>query len=124
MDRPAFVSRGTMDPELEAFDKEWRAGDRDVARELAQAWVDNHRDTLVALLGGYAREGLVQLVSAYRDAGMDEDRIAVDAWLLCEFTKQRVVGVASFGLTELLKVSPMATIRDEQRMAVLGQKVG
>lgn len=100
-----------MDPELEAFDNEWKTGDRDVARELAQAYVDNHRDTLVALLGGYAREGLVQLVSAYREQGSEEDRIIVDMWLLTEFTKQRVAGVASFGLNELLRLSPTAAIR-------------
>lgn len=86
-----------MSEELQAFEHEWRNGDRDVARGMARAYVAANRERLSPELSRYDLPGLVRLVEAYRDAGREDDRIITDMWLLSEYEPQRVVGAISIG---------------------------
>lgn len=94
-----------MDPELEAFDREWKQGDRAKARELAKAFIAENRDDLMGDLRAAVRTvreahldddpsitDLVQLVDAYREKGWAEDVLKVDMLLLADYEPQVIRG--------------------------------
>lgn len=95
-----------MNPELQAFKDEWEAGNRWNAVQKAHAYVELHRGEIAPHLERYTREELVDLVSAYRNAGREEDRIVADMWLLTEYDPQRISGIVHKELDpdELLRV--------------------
>ena len=78
------------------FAKEWREGDRGLAKDMARAYVaDNPQQFDV--LKEYSRDELVVLLGDYRDAGRDEEQIVVDMWLLSEFEPQKITGAITIG---------------------------
>ncbi len=79
------------------FDKEWRTGDREKAKLLARAYVADNRERLASSLASLARGELVALVSEYRKAGKDTERIIVDMWLISEYEPQKITGKINIG---------------------------
>ena len=77
---------------IEAFDKEWRHGDRNKAKGMAVAYVNAHREELARALGRLSLVELVHLVSDLRSQGKDRARVIVDMWLLNEFEPQKIGG--------------------------------
>jgi len=91
--------------ELEAFSNEWKTGDRTKAKEMAREYVDAHRQQLALGIIAAVKElrkarlddppslaDLVDVVSVYRATGREDDRIAVDMWLLSEVPQQHITG--------------------------------
>ena len=87
-----------MDADIQRFSDEWATGDRGLAKTLAKTWIANHRDKIQDL-EGYDLEGLVGLVTQYRAAGCESDRLIVDMWLLSEYESQQITGVVTIGST-------------------------
>lgn len=86
-----------VDGDLARFVAEWKSGRRDEARAIARAYIDAHRAELAPQLEPYSLDDLVRLVSAYRQAGREEDRIVADMWLLTEYEPQRITGTIHMG---------------------------
>ena len=97
-----------MNAAIEAFDNEWKTGDRAKAKEMAREYVEANRDNLMANIQAAVRTvrearlddspsivDLVDLVSAYRAAGFEEDRILVDMVLLADYQPQRITGAVT-----------------------------
>lgn len=82
-----------IDPDIAAFDHEWKHGDRASAKEMAAIWVRDHFEAIAPDLTQYGIEGLVSLVSAYRKTGRESDRIIVDMWLLVQHPPQQISGI-------------------------------
>lgn len=102
-----------MEPELAEFDREWRTGDRERARELACAYVAAHRAALAPYLGGLSIDELVALVTAYRGMGREDDRIVVDMWLLSEHPPQQISGSIRMGAEAVIEAAE-AIIRGKE----------
>lgn len=107
-----------MDPELEAFNAAWQESnatkDRSAPKALAKAYVEAHRDELMAGVRAVVREyreqhldddpsidDLVGIVGAYRAQGLEEDRTKVDMLLLADYEPRHITG--SGGLRARLK---------------------
>ena len=86
-----------MKQAIAVFEKEWREGDRSMAKEMAKAYVADNRTTMGAAFDGLTRDDLVALVTQYRDDGTDEKRLLVDMWLLSEFAPQQITGSIQIG---------------------------
>jgi hypothetical protein len=61
------------------------------AAELARAYVDAHPE-LAVIYGDLSLEQLVWAVDAAREAGNEEKRITIDAWLMAKFPPQIISG--------------------------------
>lgn len=94
-----------MDAAIEAFDNEWKTGDRAKAKEMAREYVAANRDGLMENIQVAVRAvrearlndspsltDMVDLVTAYRNAGREEDRIVVDMVLLADYQPQKIAG--------------------------------
>jgi ABC-type nitrate/sulfonate/bicarbonate transport system substrate-binding protein len=94
-----------VDKRLADFAEEWRNGDRSVAKEMATAYVEAHREEIETMIRAAVRANrearldapaeiadLVQLVGAYRRAGDEESRILVDMVLLDGYAPQVITG--------------------------------
>ncbi len=79
------------------FDKEWREGDRSMAKEMAKAYVADNRGPMGAAFDRLTRDELVGLVTQYRNEGTDEKRLLVDMWLLAGFEPQQISGSINIG---------------------------
>lgn len=90
-----------MENLLVEFEHEWWKGSRDKAKEIAYAYIKENFLRLAPILGELPIEELVKMVSAYREAGREEDRIIVDMWLLTQFGSQPITG-------ELALISPLS----------------
>ena len=86
-----------MKQAVKAFEKEWREGDRSMAKEMAKAYVADNRAPMSAAFDRLTRDELVGLVTQYRNEGTDEKRLLVDMWLLAEFAPQQITGSIQIG---------------------------
>ena len=102
-----------MDEALAAFDREWKAGNRERAKQMARDYVEGHRDELTPHLEGKSIHELVGMVSAYRGMGREGDRIIVDMWLLAEHPPQHVTGVIRMGAAAVIEAAE-AILRGER----------
>lgn len=84
------------------FDEEWKTGDRDLAREMARAYVEaNGLDAMRAL----SLEELVEIVKACRRAGDEHGRIIADMVLLVAHAPQRIEGSVTIGAAEAVAIA-------------------
>ena len=90
-----------MNREVELFEEEWQHGDRAVAKQMAKDYVEKNRAELEPILSRFTLEGLVDLVTAYRNAGRHEDRIITDMWLLSEYKPQNITGSLQVGTVQM-----------------------
>lgn len=86
-----------MDEALIAFDREWKTGDRAVAKTMAKQYVQLNASTLIPRFGAFDIPALVNLVGHYRSQGDEANRILVDMWLLSEFEPQHIGGTIRVG---------------------------
>lgn len=86
-----------MDSNVERFDREWKAGNRGLARQIASFYVEQHRGDLESVLGGKTLEQIVAMVDGYRGAGLEEDRLIAEMWLLSEHQPQKITGTMNMG---------------------------
>ena len=84
---------------LGAWKQEWETGDRVVARQLAENYVDTHREELEGRFAHMTLEECVKLVDMYRSAKNTEQRLTVDIWLMSEYPPQRIGGTAEVVLS-------------------------
>lgn len=77
--------------EIADFDREWKEGDREKARQMARDYVAANRERLQAL-ERLTLPDLVERVSQCRAEGREEDRLVTDMWLLSEYQPQKIVG--------------------------------
>ena len=89
---------------VERFENEWQRGDRAVARQMAKDYVAERRAELEPILAKFTLEGLVDLVTAYRNAGREEDRIITDMWLLSEYKPQNINGSIQMGAAQVEQI--------------------
>lgn len=66
------------------------------ARAVAEAYIEAHPERFV-LCEDKSREECVKLVDAYRQAGLDEEVLAVEMWLQARFERQIATGAAHLG---------------------------
>jgi hypothetical protein len=90
--------------DVERFENEWHHGDRTVAKQMAKDYVVAHREELEPILSRFTLEGLVDLVTAYRNAGREEDRIITDMWLLSEYKPQNITGSIQMGAVQMEQI--------------------
>lgn len=83
--------------DLEAFDKEWREGDRAKAVEMAKAYVDATREEMTLRFGALTLGQMVKEVEFYRSEGRREDMLKAKAWLRSEFEPQKIGGALTIG---------------------------
>ena len=93
-----------MNEQVERFENEWRNGNRDAARQMAKDYVAAHREELGPILSKFTLEGLVDLVTSYRRAGREEDRIVADMWLLSEYQPQNITGSITVGTVQMEQI--------------------
>ena len=84
------------DSELIAFDREWRDGDRERARQIAADYVAANRARFDAIADKNIEE-LVGLVGIARSEGREDARVLIDMWLLVAHAPQRIEGSAHVG---------------------------
>lgn len=104
-----------MESDLIQFDYEWREGDRGKARQIAKDYINRRRDELAPIFSKYTLEGLVDQVTALRNAGRHADRIIVDMWLLSEFEPQNITGELVIDPYRLAVAAAEAILRGEQK---------
>ena len=86
----------------EQFDEEWKSGDRDLAREMARAYVDaNGLDAMRAM----SIEELVEIVKACRRVGDEHGRIVADMVLLATHAPQAISGSVNIGPAEAVAIA-------------------
>ncbi len=83
--------------DLQRFDREWRTGNRDRARQMARNYVASHREEIAPVLQPLTLAEIVVLVGEYRARGLETDRIIADMWLLTEYPPQHITGTVSLG---------------------------
>lgn len=93
-----------MNEDVARFENEWHHGDRNAARRMAKNYVAAHHDELSPILSKFTLEGLVDLVSSYRRAGREEDRIIADMWLLSEYKPQNITGSITVGTVQMEQI--------------------
>lgn len=91
-------------PDVARFDNEWKNGDRVAAKAMAKEYVAAHKGELEPILSKFTVEGLVDLVTAYRNAGREEDRIVTDMWLLSEYEPQNISGRLLVGTEQMEQI--------------------
>ena len=74
--------------------KEWQEGDRIVARQLAETYVDEHREILEPRFGHMTQEECVALVGVYKKENNPEQILTVKIWVMSEFEPQKIGGKA------------------------------
>ena len=93
-----------MNEQVAQFENEWHHGDRTKARQMAKDYVAANREELSPILSKFTLEGLVDLVSSYRRAGREEDRIITDMWLLSEYEPQNITGSITVGTVQMEQI--------------------
>ena len=93
-----------MNEDVERFEHEWHHGDRTAAKQMAKDYVAAHRAELEPILAKFTLEGLVDLVTSYRRAGREEDRIITDMWLLSEYKPQNITGTIQMGSVQMEQI--------------------
>lgn len=83
-------------PALQAWDREWKTGDRVHAKELAIAYVDAHPGVRDDYLG-WTIPTLVSLIDDCRAAGNEAQRMEIDVYLLAVHPPQLIEGVGGIG---------------------------
>ena len=91
-------------PDVARFDNEWKGGDRARAKVMAKEYVAAHKGELEPILSKFTIEGLVDLVTAYRNAGREEDRLVTDMWLLSEYEPQNITGQLLVGAEQMKQI--------------------
>jgi hypothetical protein len=81
-----------MNKALKDFDHEWKTGDRNKAKKLAQEYVDANADELTAKYAQFGIPELVPMVDAARDAKDEATVVEIDMWLLTKHPQQHVTG--------------------------------
>lgn len=71
---------------------------------MAKDYVAANREELSPILSKFTLEGLVDLVSSYRRAGREEDRIITDMWLLSEYEPQNITGSITVGTVQMEQI--------------------
>jgi len=88
--------------DLAAIEEAWDPGDPETknvdskrdeakARQLADDYVEAHPDEFVNLKDR-SLEDCVKMVDVFRAAGLEEERLKVEAWLLHRFEPQNIGG--------------------------------
>ena len=83
-----------MDKDLDAYDREWREGDRKQAVVMAEAYVSAHPEEF-ALFPNLTIPALVSMVDAFREVDDFENVLRVEVWLKAEFEPQVIVAKGS-----------------------------
>lgn len=84
-----------MKKALEAFELEWRTGDREKAKQMAIDVVNANRAAFEKEFAGLDIPQLVTLLDIARLRGDAFQRNKIDAWLLTEFKPQKIGGTAN-----------------------------
>ena len=87
------------------FDKLWKEGNRDEAKDVARRYINDHRHQLAPILESMSLEDIVQMIDSYRAAGKEEDRIIADMWLITQYEPRRIQGAVHLG-------NPMAAVKE------------
>lgn len=74
----------TEDPVVARFDREWRKGDRELARKIAKEYIADRREELAPLLANLTVNEMVALIEGYRAKGDESSRTVADMWLLTQ----------------------------------------
>lgn len=77
---------------LEAFENEWRNGDRAKAKEMAKRLTHADGGAILAKYQALSLEQCVALIDQARERGDEEQRIEIDAYLLSEHEPQQIGG--------------------------------
>lgn len=84
------------DPRLEWFDTAWKDKQRENAKTIAKAYIEENRSNLQRF-ENMTLEDLVQNIDAARRLGNEEERILTDMWLLSEYEPQNIEGSIRMG---------------------------
>lgn len=97
-----------MQAEIDAFNHEWRHGDRKRAKALATEYVAAHREEIMPALRAAVRTyreahldddpsitDLVGLVDAFRASGDEASRTLIDMLLQADYQPQVITGAGS-----------------------------
>lgn len=77
---------------VEEFDKEWKTGDRKLARAIAEEFTEANREMLDKRWGRHSIEAMVAIIAHLGDQGRERDRIMADMYIMAKFPPQNIVG--------------------------------